>query len=95
MAADQRNPFDPDLDGAALRLTFDSRSLRSLSGDRRSEAEFLLSLAHTEKIDGLVVWAEEGFAPDLPAAEMLPGRGISTVSASASTASPRLSGRSH
>lgn len=75
MAADQRNPFDPELDGAALRLTFDSRSLPSLSGDKRSETEFLLSLTHTEKIDGLVVWAEEGFAPDLPAAEMLPGRG--------------------
>ena len=35
MAPDQRNPFDPELDGAALRLTFDSRSMRSLSGDEQ------------------------------------------------------------
>ena len=75
MARDQRNPFDPALDGAPLRLTFDSRSLQPLRGNLQDQTAFLASLAHTDKFDGLVVWAEEGFAPDLPAAETHLGRG--------------------
>jgi hypothetical protein len=51
-----RNPFEPDVDGPPLRLTFDSRSLASLTGLARSDADFLISLSHTPRVDGLVAW---------------------------------------
>ena len=75
MPRDPRNPFVPDLEGAPLQLTFDSRSLSKLTGQERGDADFLISLSGTEHVDGLVAWAQEGFAPDVPAAEMRPGRG--------------------
>lgn len=72
---DERNPFDPDFVGPPLRLTFENHSLTRLRGRDAEEAEFLYSLCDAEEIDGLVTWAEEGFAPNVPAAVMRPGRG--------------------
>jgi hypothetical protein len=72
---DRRNPFAPEPEGAPLLLTFDSRSLSDLTGQQRDDVDFLISLSHTKHVDGLVVWARDGFAPNVPAAEMRPGRG--------------------
>lgn len=72
---DERNPFDPDPEGPPLRLTFDSHSLSRLEGREAEEAEFLYSLCDAEEIDGLVTWAEPGFAPNVPAAVMGQERG--------------------
>ena len=73
--ADERNPFDPDPEGSALRLTLDSRSLSRLDGDAADEAEFLYSLCDSHELDGLTTWAMDGFASNVPAAVMRPGRG--------------------
>jgi hypothetical protein len=75
MARDRRNPFAPDLEGAPLQLTFDSRSLAELTGKERDDADFLISLSNTDHVDGLVAWSREGFAEGVPAAVMRPGRG--------------------
>jgi hypothetical protein len=74
MPIGERNPFDPDLDGTPLLLTLDSRSLSRLEGRDAEEAAFLVSLCDTREIEGLVTWAEAGFAPNVPAAVMRPGR---------------------
>jgi hypothetical protein len=58
-----------------LQLTFDSRSLSSLVGEERDDVEFLMSLSHTDHVDGLVAWALPGFAEHLPAAETRPTPG--------------------
>jgi hypothetical protein len=71
-----RNPFDPDLDGTPLLLTLDSHSLSQLEGRSAEEASFLISLCDTKEIEGLVTWALEGFAPNVPAAVMDTDRGI-------------------
>ncbi len=76
MAVGERNPFDPDLDGTPLLLTLDSRSLSQLEGRDAEEASFLISLCHTKEIEGLVTWALDGFAPNVPAAVMDPDQGI-------------------
>lgn len=72
---DERNPFDPDPEGPPLRLTFDSHSLACLGGRQAEEAQFLYSLCDADEIDGLVTWATEGFAPNVPAAVMGEERG--------------------
>jgi hypothetical protein len=74
MPIDERNPFDPDFEGPPLRLTLESRSLSRLRGREAEEAEFLSSLCDADEIDGLVTWAREGFAANVPAAVMKPGR---------------------
>jgi hypothetical protein len=75
MFNDRRNPFEPELDGAPLQLTFDSRSLSALGGQERADAEFLMSLSHTRHVDGLVAWALPGFAENLPAVQPRPTPG--------------------
>jgi len=74
MPIDERNPFDPDFEGPPLRLTFESHSLSRLHGREAEEAEFLYSLCDADEVDGLVTWASDGLAPNVPAAEMKPGR---------------------
>ncbi|HSS33093.1 MAG TPA: hypothetical protein VLL27_07410 [Solirubrobacterales bacterium] len=76
MSVSDSNPFDPDLEGTPLLLTLDSRSLSQLQGRGAEEASFLISLCDTKEIEGLVTWALEGFAPNVPAAVMDTGRGI-------------------
>jgi hypothetical protein len=72
---DRRNPFEPEAEGALLRLTFDSRSLSRLTGQARADADYLVSLSHTPQIDGLVAWALPGFAEDVPACFACPTPG--------------------
>jgi len=71
-----RNPFEPDVDGPPLRLTFDSKSLSSLRGLERTDADFLISLSHTPQVDGLVAWQLRGFAEDVRACFTRPTRGL-------------------
>lgn len=70
MTRHEPNPFDPDRELVPLELTFDGRSLPELSSRERQELDFLISLCDTDEIDGMVVWAREGFQPRLPAAVM-------------------------
>jgi hypothetical protein len=69
VSSDRRNPFEPELEGAPLELTFDSRSLSALGGQERDDVEFLMSLSHTSHVDGLVAWALPGFAQNLRAVQ--------------------------
>jgi hypothetical protein len=75
VSSDRRNPFEPELEGAPLELTFDSRSLSTLAGQERDDVEFLMSLSQTSHVDGLVAWAFPGFAENLPAVETRPTPG--------------------
>jgi hypothetical protein len=70
--ADQRNPFEPRLEGVPLVLTLDARSLSNLDGEARERAEFLCELCLTPAVEGLWTWGAAPLDSQLPQTELRP-----------------------
>jgi hypothetical protein len=68
------NPFAPEVEAVALKLTLDAKSFERLAGTERRRAEFLCELCLTSNVDAIWGWEGTPIADGIPVAELRPLR---------------------
>jgi hypothetical protein len=72
MAADEKNPWEPELIPAPLRFTFDARSFADLDGEELEQAQFLCGLCSTPAVEALFTWGAPPIDASIPQTKLLP-----------------------